>query len=45
MEKTGSFWDSTSELNTSIMGIPVRIIFSGTTRRTGLTEGPAISAR
>ena len=39
-EKMGSFWLSTSVLNTSIMGIPVRIILSGVMRLDGFTEGP-----
>ena len=39
-EKMGSFWLSTRVLNTSIMGIPVRISLLGTIRRDGFTEGP-----
>ena len=39
-EKMGSFWLSTRVLNTSIMGMPVRIILSGTIRLEGFTEGP-----
>ena len=38
-EKIGSFWDSTSELKMSIMGMPVSTIWSGIRRRTGLTTG------
>ena len=38
-EKMGSFWLSTSELNTSIIGMPVWIIWSGIRRMTGLTGG------
>ena len=36
----GSFWLSTSVLNTSIIGMPVRIMRLGTMRLAGLTEGP-----
>ena len=36
----GSFWLSTRVLNTSIMGIPVRISLLGTIRLDGFTEGP-----
>jgi hypothetical protein len=39
-EKIGSFWDTTSVLKRSIMGIPVRIMFRGMMRSEGLTEGP-----
>ena len=42
-EKMGIFWLSTRQLKTSIMGIFVRIMFFGTMRVTGLTEGPPIS--
>jgi len=42
-EKIGSFCDSTSELKTSIMGMPVAIILSGMRRRTGLTTGEPMS--
>ena len=36
--------DSTSVLNTSIIGIPVRIIFRGITRFAGFTDGPPMRA-
>ena len=36
----GSFWLSTRVLNTSIIGMPVRIMRLGTMRLAGLTEGP-----
>ena len=39
-ENMGSFWLSTSVLNMSIMGMPVRIMLRGTTLRVGLTDGP-----
>ncbi len=39
----GSFCDSTSELNTSIMGMPVRIMLRGMMRLAGFTGGPPIS--
>ena len=42
-EKMGSFCDSTSELKMSIIGMPVRIIRSGTRRQVGLTGGPPMS--
>ena len=40
MEKIGSFWLSTRVLNTSIMGIPVRIILFGKVLLDGLKDGP-----
>ena len=43
IENIGNFCDTTKELNTSIMGIPVRIILSGIILFTGLTGGPPIS--
>ena len=42
-EKIGSFCDSTSELKISIIGIPVRIMFLGTIRFEGLTDGPPMA--
>ncbi len=42
IEKIGSFWLSTRVLNTSIIGIPVRIIFVGRIRFAGLNDGPPI---
>ena len=42
IEKIGSFWLSTSVLNTSIMGIPVRIILLGSVLFDGLNDGPPI---
>ena len=41
--KTGSFCDSTRELNTSIIGMPVRTMLRGTTRLAGFTDGPPMS--
>ncbi len=43
--KIGSFCDSTSELNTSIIGIPVRTILRGMMRLAGLTDGPPMGMR
>ena len=44
-EKIGSFWDSTRELNTSIIGIPVLTMFLGIILLDGFTDGPPISIR
>ncbi len=42
-EKIGSFWLSTSGLNTSIIGMRVSMKLRGMMRRTGLTDGPPMS--
>ena len=44
-EKIGSFCDSTRLLNTSIIGMPVRIMVRGMMRRAGLTDGPTMAMR
>jgi hypothetical protein len=44
-EKMGSFCDSTSVLNTSIIGMPVRTMLRGMMRLAGLTDGPPMSIR
>ena len=43
MENIGNFCDSTNELNTSIIGMPVRTILLGIILFAGLTGGPPIS--
>lgn len=43
IEKIGSFCDSTNVLNTSIIGMFVRIMLRGMMRLAGFTDGPPMS--